>query len=76
MTRKRFWKLRNAMEVRLLAWSKANGMGFKGTVIRSSRPVPGKPLVRFGTPGYGNSYDEVWNSEGMKSFRKSLGMEV
>ena len=75
MTRKRFWGLRNAMTVRLHAWAKANGLPDSGIHDRAMRPVSGKPLVKFGTPGFGMSYDAVWNSDALRKLRKSLGME-
>lgn len=79
MTRKRFWRLRNATTVRLHAWAKENGLESSGISDKAMRPVSGKPLVNFPLGkklGYGTSYDECWNSAAMKDLRKSLGMEV
>lgn len=76
MTRKRFWKLRNAMLVGLNKWAKDRGLGDKitpGRAFRSNRAIPGKPLVDFDGLGM-KSYDEVWNCEHMKFTRDMAGM--
>jgi len=78
MTRKRFWGLRNALNVRLDAWSRENGMKVSGKSNRTMRPVSGRPLVNFDYSrknGLGTSYDERRNCEAMVNLRKSLGME-
>lgn len=76
MTRKRFWKLRNALSVHLDAWAKENGFPYSGVSNKAMRPVSGKPLVNFGKhPEYGTSYEECWNNDAMKTLRKSIGME-
>jgi len=80
MTRKRFWGLRNALTVRLHEWAKENGMPApSGVSDKKMRPENGKPLVNFEKGkelGFGTSYAECWESQGMTSLRKSLGMEV
>ena len=76
MTRKRFWRLRNAMNVKLDMWAEAN-MGGKpsGVSYKRLRPVSGKPLVKFDpNNGFGMSYDEVWNSNATRFLRDGLGM--
>ena len=78
MTRKRFWGLRNAFSVRLNEWAKANGLPVpSGVCEKKMRPVSGKPLVNFEKGeelGFGTSYKECWNSSGMTTVRKGLGM--
>ena len=77
MTRKRFWGLRNALNVRLNEWSKeANGCCPSGITDKDLRPKSGKPLVDFekGKRLGISSYDDCWNSAGMIEMRKSLGM--
>lgn len=79
MTRKKFWGLRNATVVLLDEWGKKNGFVPNGVSRKKMRPVSGKPLLNFefgAANGMGTSYKEAWNSEAMKDFRKSLGMEV
>ena len=79
MTRKRYWRLRNALNVRLEEWGRKNGFSPKGTDNKAMRPVSGKPLVNFELGkklGFGTSYAECWNCEAMVKLRKSLGMEV
>ena len=76
MTRKRFWRLRNAMIVKTREWANERGMGYSGTRDKATRPVSGKPLVNFGTEYLPEtSYAEVWNSEAMRTLRKVIGME-
>jgi hypothetical protein len=80
MTRKRFWKLRNALNTRLYEWAKTQPDLDKineGASMKAMRPVSGKPLVDFGcrTLEYIRSYDDVWNMDGMRDLRKNLGMD-
>ena len=76
MTRKRYWRLRNALNVRLNEWGKANLGGCpSGVTDKALRPVSGKPLFdmeaakRKGLP---TSYAELWESA--KALRDGLGM--
>ncbi len=66
MTRKRFWKLRNALNVRLNEWAKENlGGCSSGITDKALRPVSGKPLVDFKVArerGFGSSYKELWEN--------------
>ena len=76
MTRKRFWRLRNALNVRLNEWGKANMGGCpSGVTDKKLRPVSGKPLVNMEAAkrsGYGTSYAEC--GEGLMFLRDGLGM--
>lgn len=78
MTRKRFWRLRNAENVRLREWAKDNLGGCpSGVSDKTLRPVSGKPLVDFREGvrlGFGSSYKEVWESSGNKALRGGLGL--
>lgn len=78
MTRKRFWRLRNALNVRLNEWGKANMGGCpSGVTDKKLRPVSGKPLLDFELArknGWPTSYAGQWNSPEFKSFRQGLGM--
>ena len=78
MTRKRFWGLRNALNVRLNEWAKKNGgVCPSGVSDKALRPVKGKPLLNFDLArknGWPTSYDGQWNSPEFKSFRQGLGM--
>jgi len=76
MTRKRFWKLRNALIVGLNKWAKDHGIGDKvtpGAAFRKNRAVPGKTLVNFDGLEE-KSYKDVWESEAMKHARNMAGM--
>ena len=76
MTRKRFWGLRNALNVRLNEWAKGMyGECPSGESEKALRPKAGVPLIDFKKSkelGYGDSYKECW--ERMKEFRSGLGM--
>lgn len=78
MTRKRFWGLRNALNVRLNEWGKTHMGGCpSGIGDKAMRPVSGKPLIDFKKAkemglDLGTSYKEAW--EKLAGFREGLGM--
>lgn len=76
MTRKRYWRLRYALNVRLHEWGKENMGGCpSGVSFKKLRPVSGKPLFDMDVAkrnGFGTSYAELW--EGAKALRDGLGM--
>jgi len=77
MTRKRFWGLRNALDVRLSEWGKKNmGRCPSGVTTKELRPVSGKPLINFDkAEEFGmkcSSYKEAWDA--IADLRRGLGM--